>query len=86
MPRDENYDYTVPRRSDGTRQTFRTAQPWAFGKAIQNSVHRRRWHPWHPPLHDLGPKSRSDSWTENPSESTSTWSSGLRLAGSLLLD
>lgn len=28
MPRDSDYDHTVPRRSDGTKQTLRKAQPW----------------------------------------------------------
>lgn len=28
MPRDSDYDHTVPRRSDGTKQTQRKAQPW----------------------------------------------------------
>lgn len=28
MPRDSDYDHTVPRRSDGKKQTQRKAQPW----------------------------------------------------------
>lgn len=35
MLRDENYDHTVPRRSDGTRQTLRPVQPWPKGKTFK---------------------------------------------------
>ncbi|MEO0486915.1 MAG: CBASS cGAMP-activated phospholipase [Pseudomonadota bacterium] len=35
MPRDENYDHTVPRRSDGTRQTLRPVQPWPSDKPFK---------------------------------------------------
>lgn len=34
MPRDA-YDHTVPRRSDGTRQTARPVQPWPEGKPFR---------------------------------------------------
>lgn len=34
MPRD-SYDHTVPRRSDGTRQTARPVQPWPEGKPFR---------------------------------------------------
>lgn len=35
MPRDEDYDHTVPRRSDGTRQTLRPVQPWPSNKPFK---------------------------------------------------
>lgn len=35
MPRDSEYDHTVPRRSDGTRQTLRPVQPWPSGKPFK---------------------------------------------------
>lgn len=35
MPRDSEYDHTVPRRSDGTRQSLRPVQPWPLGKQFK---------------------------------------------------
>lgn len=35
MPRDIEYDHTVPRRSDGTRQTLRPVEPWPTGKPFK---------------------------------------------------
>lgn len=35
MPPDASYDHTVPRRSDGTRQTLRPVQPWPEGKPFK---------------------------------------------------
>ena len=35
MPLDADYDHTVPRRSDGTRRTFRPLQPWPEGKPFK---------------------------------------------------
>jgi len=35
MPRDEMYDHSVPRRSDGTQQTLRPVQPWPEGKPFR---------------------------------------------------
>ena len=35
MPRDNDYDHTVPRRSDGTKQTQRVAQPWPANKPFK---------------------------------------------------
>ncbi|SDG05060.1 CBASS cGAMP-activated phospholipase [Rhodobacter capsulatus] len=35
MPRDNDYDHTVPRRSDGTKQTQRVAQPWPTNKPFR---------------------------------------------------
>lgn len=35
MPPDASYDHTVPRRSDGTRQTLRRAQHWPEGKPFK---------------------------------------------------
>jgi len=35
MPRDSEYDHTVPRRSDGTRQTLRPVQPWPAEKPFK---------------------------------------------------
>ncbi len=35
MPRSSEYDHTVPRRSDGTRQTLRPVQPWPSGKPFK---------------------------------------------------
>lgn len=35
MPRDNDYDHTVPRRSDGTKQTQRIAQHWPADKPFR---------------------------------------------------
>lgn len=35
MQHDSEYDHTVPRRSDGTRQTLRSVQPWPSGKPFK---------------------------------------------------
>ena len=35
MPPDTSYDHTVPRRSDGTRQTLRPVQPWPKGRPFK---------------------------------------------------
>lgn len=35
MPRDQHYDHTVPRRSDGTRQSLRPIQPWPKEKPFK---------------------------------------------------
>ena len=35
MPRDQAYDHTVPRRSEGTKQTQRSKQPWPADKPFR---------------------------------------------------